>query len=52
MERVVINSGSTAGIGFATAAEFLKKNDRIVGFFRHKAHASRAKDKLVSFGPR
>lgn len=52
MHRVVLITGSTRGIGLATAAEFLKKGDRVVVFCRHRSHASKAKDYLSGFGPR
>jgi 3-oxoacyl-[acyl-carrier protein] reductase len=38
MNRIVMNSGSTRGIGFETATEFLKYNDKVVIFCRHKNH--------------
>jgi NAD(P)-dependent dehydrogenase (short-subunit alcohol dehydrogenase family) len=51
MNRVVMITGSTRGIGFATASEFLKNGDRVVTFCRHKVHAEQAKKGLLSFGP-
>jgi NAD(P)-dependent dehydrogenase (short-subunit alcohol dehydrogenase family) len=50
MERVVIITGSTRGIGFATAAAFLKNGDRVAVFCRHRDHAAKAKERLLSFG--
>ena len=51
MDRVVMITGSTRGIGFATAAEFLKNGDRIVIFCRHGGHGIDAKRQLASVGP-
>ncbi|MGC2063476.1 MAG: SDR family oxidoreductase [Thermodesulfovibrionales bacterium] len=51
MERVVIITGSTRGIGFATAAAFLKNGDRVAVLCRHREHAAEAKKRLVSCGP-
>jgi 3-oxoacyl-[acyl-carrier protein] reductase len=51
MDRVVMITGSTRGIGFATAAEFLKNGDRVVVFCRHRGHVLEAEKLLVSFGP-
>jgi len=51
MNRVVMITGSTRGIGFATAAEFLKKGDRIVIFCRHEGHGIEAERQLASVGP-
>ena len=50
MKRGVIITGSTRGIGFATAAEFLKNGDRVVVFCRHREHAAETKERLASFG--
>jgi 3alpha(or 20beta)-hydroxysteroid dehydrogenase len=50
MNRVVIITGATRGIGLATAAKFLKNGDRIVIFCRHKGHVLKAKEHLVSLG--
>lgn len=44
-------TGSTRGIGLATAAEFLRKGDLVVIFCRHRHHVLKAKDYLVSLGP-
>jgi 3-oxoacyl-[acyl-carrier protein] reductase len=51
MRGVVLITGSTRGIGLATAAEFLKNGDGVVVFCRHRDHAVRAKEHLVSLGP-
>jgi 3-oxoacyl-[acyl-carrier protein] reductase len=51
MDRSVIITGSTRGIGLATAAEFLKNGDRTVVFCRHRSHARQAAKRLASFGP-
>ena len=48
--RVVIITGSTRGIGEATAAEFLKNNDKVVIFCRHKDHVIEAHDRLKKMG--
>jgi NAD(P)-dependent dehydrogenase (short-subunit alcohol dehydrogenase family) len=51
VSRVVMITGSTRGIGFATAAEFLKNGDRIVIFCRHKEHVKKAENNLALLGP-
>lgn len=51
MDRAVIITGSTRGIGLATAAEFLKNGDRTVVFCRHESHVRKAAKLLTSFGP-
>lgn len=51
MDRVVIITGSTRGIGLATAAEFLRNGDRVVVFCRHEAHVQEAARKLRAQGP-
>ncbi len=51
MEQVVIITGSTRGIGLATAVEFLKNGDRVVVFCRHKDHVSKAGKRLALYGP-
>ena len=51
MNRVVMITGSTRGIGFATAAEFLKDRDRVAIFCRHREHVSKAKTDLSSLAP-
>lgn len=51
MKRVVMVTGATRGIGFATAAEFIKNGDYVVIFCRHREHVLKAKKHLVSLGP-
>jgi len=50
MNRIVLITGSTRGIGFSTAAEFLKSGDQVVVFCRHREHVAKAIDQLASFG--
>jgi 3-oxoacyl-[acyl-carrier protein] reductase len=50
MNRSVIITGSTRGIGLATAVEFLKEGDRVSIFCRHPGHVSKAKRHLLAFG--
>jgi 3-oxoacyl-[acyl-carrier protein] reductase len=50
MKRTVLITGSTRGIGLATAAEFLKQGDRVAVFCRHKGHAEQAAKHLLNFG--
>jgi 3-oxoacyl-[acyl-carrier protein] reductase len=50
MNRSVIITGSTRGIGLSTAIEFLKKGDRVAIFCRHPGHVSKAKRHLLAFG--
>ena len=50
MKRIVMITGSTRGIGLATAAEFLRDGDRIVIFCRHREHVLKAKKHLLSAG--
>ncbi|MDD5712306.1 MAG: SDR family NAD(P)-dependent oxidoreductase, partial [Smithellaceae bacterium] len=52
MDRTVIITGSTRGIGFAAAREFLKNGDRVVIFCRHQSHVAKAEKELASSGPR
>lgn len=52
MNRTVVITGSTRGIGFSTAAEFLKGSDRVVIFCRHKEHVRKAISQLTGFGER
>lgn len=52
MNRIVVITGSTRGIGFSTAAEFLKGGDRVVIFCRHKEHVTKAISPLTGFGER
>ncbi len=51
MNRVVVITGSTRGIGLATAIEFLKHGDRVAIFCRHRAHVLEAKEDLSSLAP-
>ena len=50
MDRIVVVTGSTRGIGFATAAEFLKHGDRVVIFCRHRKHVDEGRETLSSIG--
>jgi 3-oxoacyl-[acyl-carrier protein] reductase len=50
MERIVIITGATRGIGYATAAEFLAGGDRVVIFCRHRKHVDAARETLSSAG--
>jgi NAD(P)-dependent dehydrogenase (short-subunit alcohol dehydrogenase family) len=52
MDRVVLITGSTRGIGFATAAEFLKNGDQIVILCRHERHVKGAIRDLSGVGAR
>ena len=52
MKRVIVITGSTRGIGFATATEFLKQGDRVVIFCRHKAHVEEARRQLALAAPK
>jgi 3-oxoacyl-[acyl-carrier protein] reductase len=52
MNRIVVITGSTRGIGFSTAVEFLKGGDRVVIFCRHKEHVTKAISQLTGFGER
>lgn len=45
-DRVVLITGSTRGIGLATAEEFLKHGDKVVVFCRHENHLAEALRKL------
>jgi 3-oxoacyl-[acyl-carrier protein] reductase len=49
MNRNVIITGSTRGIGFSTAAEFLKSGDRVAIFCRHNEHVTKALSQLARF---
>lgn len=51
MKRVAIITGSTRGIGLATAVEFLRNGDRVVVFCRHRKHALKAGKRLAQSGP-
>ena len=50
MNRIVVITGSTRGIGFSTAVEFLKSGDRVVIFCRHKEHVIKATSQLPGRG--
>ncbi|MBA4393485.1 MAG: NAD(P)-dependent oxidoreductase [Desulfobacca sp.] len=50
VNRTVLITGSTRGIGLATAAEFLNQGDRVVIFCRHKKHLKEATEYLLTFG--
>jgi NAD(P)-dependent dehydrogenase (short-subunit alcohol dehydrogenase family) len=52
MDRIVMITGSTRGIGFSTAAEFLKNGDRVAIFCRHKKHVTKALRYLAGLGER
>jgi len=52
MNRVVVISGSTRGIGFSTAIEFLKGGDQVAIFCRHKEHVTKATSQLAGHGER
>lgn len=46
MGRIVLITGSTRGIGFATAAEFLRRGDRAILLCRHRRHVAEARAAL------
>jgi len=50
VNRTVLITGSTRGIGLAVAAEFLNAGDRVVIFCRHKRHLKEATTHLLNFG--
>jgi len=50
MDRIVMITGSTRGIGFATATEFLKAGDQLAVFCRHSNHVEEAKRLLAALG--
>jgi len=52
MNRIVMITGSTRGIGFSTAAEFLKNGNRVAIFCRHKEHVTKALRYLAGLGER
>jgi 3-oxoacyl-[acyl-carrier protein] reductase len=52
MNRIVVITGSTRGIGFSTAAEFLRGGDQVVIFCRHKEHVMKATGQLAGHGKR
>lgn len=47
MNRIVMITGSTRGIGLSTAGEFLKSGDQVVIFCRHKEHVTKAIKQLA-----
>lgn len=49
MNRVVLITGSTRGIGLETAKEFLKNGDKVVIFCRHPEHTAKALEELKDF---
>ncbi|MGZ3514266.1 MAG: SDR family NAD(P)-dependent oxidoreductase [Thermodesulfobacteriota bacterium] len=49
MNRIVVITGSTLGIGFSTAAEFLKSGDQVIIFCRHRKHVAKAINQLAGF---
>lgn len=51
MSRVVLITGSTRGIGLATAKEFLRAGDRVVIFCRHEDHVKEAANELSKTAP-
>lgn len=50
MNRTVLITGSTRGIGLETAAEFFKDGDQVVIFSREKKHVEEARKRLSGFG--
>ncbi len=50
MNRIVVITGSTRGIGFSTAAAFLKGGDQVVILCRHKEHVMKATSQLTGYG--
>ena len=52
MNRIVVITGSTRGIGFSTAVEFLKSGDQVGVFCRHREHVAKAINQLADFGQR
>jgi len=52
MNRIVVITGSTRGIGFSTASEFLKNGDQVAIFCRHREHVAEAVNQLAVFGGR
>jgi 3-hydroxybutyrate dehydrogenase len=52
MDRIVMITGSSRGIGFATAAAFLKASDRLVVSCRHEDHVAEAKKSLAALAAR
>jgi 3-oxoacyl-[acyl-carrier protein] reductase len=52
LNRIAIITGSTRGIGFSTAAMFLRNRDRVAIFCRHREHVTKAINQLAGFGGR
>ena len=52
MNRIAVMTGSTRGIGFSTAAEFLKGGDQVVISCRHEEHVMKAASQLADMGER
>lgn len=50
MSRSIIITGSSRGIGEATAAEFLKNGDQVVIFCRHQKHINTTTKRLKGLG--
>lgn len=50
MNRTVLITGSTRGIGLETAVEFLKNGDQVIIFSREKEHVEEARKRLSAFG--
>jgi meso-butanediol dehydrogenase / (S,S)-butanediol dehydrogenase / diacetyl reductase len=50
VKRSALITGSTRGIGLATAAEFLRCGDRVAVLCRHRKHVDRAVHDLSSLG--
>ena len=48
MKRIVLITGSTRGIGFSTAAGFLRQGDRVAILCRHRRHVTDAVRDLSS----
>lgn len=49
--RVSIITGSSRGIGLATAKKFLENGDKVVVFCRHQDGIKKIKDDLLEYGP-
>jgi len=52
MNRIVLITGSTRGIGFSAASEFLKSGDQVIIFCRHREHVAKAINQLAGLGQR
>jgi 3alpha(or 20beta)-hydroxysteroid dehydrogenase len=50
VKRIVLITGSTRGIGFSAAAEFLRQGDRVAILCRHQRHVDEAVRDLSSVG--